>query len=868
MECHLDAEPAGDGTLTGSVLDKRYLVGPMVGRGGMGTVYRGENLRIGRIVALKVLHKELHADSKMRVRLFREVQATSRVQHPNVVEIYDYGEDPVAGAFLVMEYLEGESLGQILRDQGRLALDGVLKIGLQLCSGLAATHGLGLIHRDLKPSNIRLLPCGTAKILDFGLVKAFEREHDDEFLTITTGGVAFGTPWYMSPEQAGFRPLDPRSDLYSFGVVLYELLVGQPPFDAKNAIDLLDAHRHQAPPLPKELVPSLVLPSSMELLLLKLLSKAPCDRHQSVAELMDDLYGIAEEQGIDVSEISAAGGLGKRTSRTYDVPLGERSDNTVAMTAAFWPPDRGIDARTLATAHLDELVESVAEQLQGAIPRYRGERRLVLTRAIRAIVEVAVNCLGGSPIHELPEALRHLADERTDQAFTVTELLAALLLGLSEGRFRLRLADNDLDSYIALQRQIDHHLIPLLLKLVDYYFARYNRRQIRLNEMLGRRNEELQKLRGRLAEQLRDTTNQLADLERLKAKVTDNISSGLVLVEPGSHAIVMFNRAMERLCGISASEVVHRPFEDVMHFVDGLPFDEFLEQLRMRGEVGLRKLRLLFPNGVERTVFVRGQTFFGPDHTPTATLFVVDDVTERDQLVSAFSRYLPKELASHVLRQRSSLSPGSHHLKAVVMAIDLPGFDPETVAGDMSASAELLSAYLSLVVAQVTPRGGSIAAMVGTRLLVYFTGVNAPSCGPPAEAATELCRHGSAESERRVALGKGPLALAIGLDLGELSLVHVSSDDRCAFTPLGRGVGATQALVDAAQPFEILVTAAVRDQLGSAYRLSPLAPTRAPATPPLDAVFALHWAPTDSEERTTTVADPHRDGSPCLLPDS
>jgi serine/threonine protein kinase len=194
-----------DQPLSGKVFDGRYLIGRLAGKGGMGSVFEAENIRIGRRVAVKVLHPEMQADPKMKMRLFREMQATSRISHPNVVQIFDYGEDDDFGAYLVMEFLEGAGLSTVLRKKGRLEVELVMQIAVKLSSALAATHAHGLIHRDLKPSNIRLLPDGKVKVLDFGLVKAFERSHADEFATITTGGIAFGRPGTCRQSKRAFN---------------------------------------------------------------------------------------------------------------------------------------------------------------------------------------------------------------------------------------------------------------------------------------------------------------------------------------------------------------------------------------------------------------------------------------------------------------------------------------------------------------------------------------------------------------------------------------------------------------------------------------------------------------------------------------
>ena len=225
--------------------------------------------------------------------------------HPNVVAIHDYGEDDSAGTYLVMEFLEGQSLTTLLSERTRLPLDLVCRIAIQLASALSATHSRGLIHRDLKPSNIRVLPDGLVKVLDFGLVKAYSDEaKDTKFTTLTTSGIAFGTPWYMSPEQAGFKTMDPRSDIYSLGIVLYELLCGRPPFLGTNPLELIDAQRNKPVPLPRHLDPPIDVAPTMELLLLKMLNKEPARRHQTMNELIEDIYHVATEESLDLADSS------------------------------------------------------------------------------------------------------------------------------------------------------------------------------------------------------------------------------------------------------------------------------------------------------------------------------------------------------------------------------------------------------------------------------------------------------------------------------------------------------------------------------------------------------------------------------------
>ncbi|MBW2730766.1 MAG: protein kinase [Deltaproteobacteria bacterium] len=815
VEPRIDIAPQSESSLTGSVVDERYLLGHLAGQGGMGAVYEAENLRIGRRVALKVIHQDLHADPKMRVRLFREVQATSRIHHPNVVEIYDYGEDPQLGAYLVMEFLEGQSLGAVLRERGRLPVDFILRVITQLLSALAATHATGLIHRDIKPSNIRILPNGVAKVLDFGLVKAFEHKHGDEFSTITTGGIAFGTPWYMSPEQASFTALDPRSDIYSLGIVLYELLAGRPPFVANNAVDLIEAQRHKQPPLFSQLDEPVTVPAPLELLVMKMLKKPLDERHQSVSEVMDHLYLVSESLGIDLAdthgEAPREAPVVQSTIPTIPIPTQpvytDDDRPTEGMTTPFWPPeDPTVDMGKAIRARVDELAEHAVKHLQRAIPRYRTQEPQALIGQVRKVMGIALDIVIGGGFDELPEPIKKLADERSEQAFSVTELLGAFLLAISECRSLLATGPYDLATFAEMQRQMDRRIIPMLLKLVEHYFSRFNQRLIKLNDVLRRRNDELGQLRGDLAVRLKSTTSQLADLERLKARVVDNISSGLVLVERGTHNILMYNKAMEQLSGVSAAEVLHRPLEDVMHFVDGLPYHEFLEQLRMHGEVGLRKLRLVFASGERCSVYLRGQTFPGADRQAAATLFVLDDVTERERIISNFSRYVSRAVVDKVLQRRGEIQPSGELRQVVILACGLRDFQTHLREMSPAEATDLLTEYISIVGDAIFPCGGLIESVQGATVLAYFPINGEKACDPIVMAAASLCRALDSMINTRMVEGKEPLVAGIGLHLGDVLVLNVGSEKRMVQTIVGEAADIAQRLQQIAAGCEILLS--------------------------------------------------------------
>ncbi len=234
--------PIGDIDFSGRVLAGRYRVEGAISRGGMGSVYRGVHIDLGRRVAIKILHPELAGEAEHLVRFRREAEATARLRHPHIVEVTDIGTDTSAPPFLVMELLEGRSLSATLRPEGRLGTERAVRITLQLLSALSAAHAAGVVHRDIKPANV-LLVTGydggeVAKLVDFGVAKLME---STGYTRLTATGQVIGTPRYMAAEQLLGEPVDGRTDLYAVGVLLYSMLAGLPPFRGSGYAELVPA---------------------------------------------------------------------------------------------------------------------------------------------------------------------------------------------------------------------------------------------------------------------------------------------------------------------------------------------------------------------------------------------------------------------------------------------------------------------------------------------------------------------------------------------------------------------------------------------------------------------------------------------------
>lgn len=275
----------------GTILNERYRVEQLLGEGGMGAVYLGRHVLIGKKVAIKFLHSAFSRNESVVRRFMREAKVTAEIGHANIVEVLDFGISPSGEPYLVMEYLEGESLSDLLKRTGPVSTDAAVGIMIPVLRALEAAHNKGVVHRDLKPDNIFVIPnqdeLPTVKVIDFGISKRSTAE--DEKLTQT--GTILGTPAYMSPEQVrGASDLDHRTDLYAMGVILYEMLTGALPFKGQNYNEILLKVVTEPPRPASELNSD--LPQEVLAIIDRALSKDPGERHQSAAEMIEALGAL------------------------------------------------------------------------------------------------------------------------------------------------------------------------------------------------------------------------------------------------------------------------------------------------------------------------------------------------------------------------------------------------------------------------------------------------------------------------------------------------------------------------------------------------------------------------------------------------
>jgi serine/threonine protein kinase len=280
------------------VLRGKYEIEGKLGAGGMAAVYRARHLAFGEVRAIKVVNSRLADDEDFLRRFRNEAVVARRLHHPNAVRVDDLDMTEDGRPFIVMEYVEGQNLREMIRREGALSLRRSVRIARQVASALAAAHELGIIHRDIKPDNILLAGAGpeeTAKVLDFGIAKMKEGALGDSGALMTRTGMVVGTPQYISPEQAMGRrgsELDGRADLYSLGVVLYEMVTGRLPFESDTAMGLILHHLQTPPPPPRDLRPELDIPDPLSAVLLRALEKEPEKRFSSAAEMAGALEEV------------------------------------------------------------------------------------------------------------------------------------------------------------------------------------------------------------------------------------------------------------------------------------------------------------------------------------------------------------------------------------------------------------------------------------------------------------------------------------------------------------------------------------------------------------------------------------------------
>jgi len=308
-------------TSSATTVGGRYELGELLGRGGMAEVRRAVDQRLGRPVAVKQLRTDLATDPTFQARFRREAQSAAGLNHPTIVAVYDTGEetDPLTGVsvpYIVMELVEGPTLRDILREGRKILPERALELTQGVLDALSYSHKAGIVHRDIKPANVMLGPQGGVKVMDFGIARAVA----DTSATMTQTAAVIGTAQYLSPEQARGETVDARSDLYSAGCLLYELLVGRPPFVGDSPVSVAYQHVREAPVPPSQLDPEIT--PEIDAVVLKALAKDPADRYQSAKEMKADISRLLSGEQTAAQQTTAvvAMAAGAMAANAYDTP--------------------------------------------------------------------------------------------------------------------------------------------------------------------------------------------------------------------------------------------------------------------------------------------------------------------------------------------------------------------------------------------------------------------------------------------------------------------------------------------------------------------------------------------------------------------
>jgi serine/threonine-protein kinase len=758
----------------GTLIAGRFGLESVIARGGMGVVYRATQYPIGRRVAVKVLRRELFGSVTeaplLLERFRREAMIVSRLAHPNIVVLHDFGECGDGNLFMAFEYLEGPTLHEVLLD-GPLPTERALRIAMQLASGLEAAHGHGIVHRDLKPGNVMLVTDGeggeVVKLVDFGIARLDERDAVvDERLTLT--GKMTGTPNYMSPEQIRGEAVDARSDVYALGLIVHEMLSGRPAFSGRTPITIVMAQLNDPPPRLRDVVVDRELPPGLE----------------------------------DVIEHAVRKDRGERFGRATDLRRALESVIRRGELSALWAGLGEEPAALFATLrrHADAIIDVIVDDIRHTLEPYRTQARadvrarvgfmfqwctqvapaeselsVFLDRVHRSglVTEIRMADMISAFSLVFP-ALRSLVERFTDDERGVVqrhwptlERHFWLLLRVVAARFEAVLSDPSRDTWVDAK-------VPVAPRVTAPHHA----------------------LPANAPPPASPSATEPPEAGEFFENVLASMQSGVLVIDQGRLTIRAANPAFERILELPAREIVGRHVLDAFRALRGVDVAGLIAQVQERGSLPPTKLRVRTPGGRDRWISVRGGLYRDSERRPRGVMILIEDVTEREFLVESFRRYVGPEVVEELLITRRGIELAGQRMEITALFVGLMGPEGPGSIPDLALdtrpeeTVRVLNRYFGIVVDAVTAERGLVDTLVKDTVMALFGAPFRHDDDPFAavRAARRIRDQVALLNVELLAAGQAPLRLGMGLATGLAVVGNVGTAERVNYTGVGEVV--------------------------------------------------------------------------------
>ncbi len=788
----------------GTILAGRFGLCRIIATGGMGVVYEAIQLPIERRVAVKVLRRELlagHEDLDVLLGRFRrEAKIVSELAHPNVVVLHDFGEVGDGNLFMAFELIDGQTLQDAMRS-GPLPASRVLRLAIQMAAGLEAAHRHGVVHRDLKPGNVMLIdtPDGEiVKLVDFGIAGLRDVPGAAD-LDLTISGKLTGTPRYMSPEQIRGERVDARSDIYSLGLILYELLAGRPAFDGTSPLNVLMAQLHeQVRPLP-DLMGTRPLPPGLEELVTRSILKDKTTRFPRALDVRRGLEAIVRR-----------GELGALWAETGDDPS--------TMFA-------------ILRRHEAPLIETVVEDIRRTVPSYRAQPRANVVHRIQVFFRWSAQL--EPPDTELMVFLKQLWGSRVMPEMLLPDLLSAFGCVLPALRGLVAaLEPLEGDALVRNWPLLERHFWMLVRVVVAGYEAAVTEISTdtfsdgTLSAMAtAPRVTILRHALGGTTPQVKPESGDFFE------NVMASMPTGVLVIDTETLTIRAANPAVERIFDVAAGSLVGRHVLDVYRTLRDIDVPALVAELQSEQRLSPKKIRLRPGEARERWIVLRGGAYLDADNQARGVTILVDDVTEREFLVDSLRRYLGPDVAADLITTKRGLSLTGQRMPITVMFVGLvgeggPGTPPNLgLDGSPEVAIGLLNRYFGAVLSAVTENRGLVDAFVKDTVMALFGAPFGHEDDPYSAvlAARDLLERVARLDAELQAAGLPPLRASVGIATGEAIVGNVGSLERLNYTAVGEVVYRADRLRLSAPAMSCVLDEATVRGLAGRLKVEPMA---------------------------------------------